>query len=254
MRITKYQKSGKDKYRIYFDNNTSLLIYEDVIFENSLLYKKELDSEELEKVLFDNSVSILYNQAIKYLTLRIRSEEEIRKYLEKKEENIAIINLIIEKLKHQGYLNDEVFVKAFIQDKIYLSNYGPWKIKNELTKYIKDDNLINQYIENIDNQVILENMKKLIEKYIKINRKYSGNVLKQKIYNNLINLGYDKKMIYDELQNSNFNETENLIKEYQKLKKKYEKKYDSYKLEMVIKQKLMAKGYNISDIDNVKFI
>ena len=42
MKIIKYVKSGKNKYRVYFDNGKNLVLYEDVILKFELLLKGEV--------------------------------------------------------------------------------------------------------------------------------------------------------------------------------------------------------------------
>ena len=84
---------------------------------------------------------------------------------------------------------------------------------------------------------------------MKLNNKLSGNPLKTKIYNNLVNLGYDKNMILSLINNYDFNNTSNAKKIYDTLYKKYSSKYEGYELDMIIKQKMYQKGYDISEIN-----
>ena len=42
LKISKYEKIGVDKYRIYLDNGEVIDSYDNVILENDLLLKKEI--------------------------------------------------------------------------------------------------------------------------------------------------------------------------------------------------------------------
>ena len=68
--------------------------------------------------------------------------------------------------------------------------------------------LLNRMLENteldIDEEILIGKIDKQINKMIKSNRKYSSNILKSKIYNNLYNNGFDKDMIINILNNYNF--------------------------------------------------
>jgi hypothetical protein len=65
----------------------------------------------------------------------------------------------------------------------------------------------------------------IIEKEIHSNHNKGGLVLKQKIYNDLKNYGYDSFMIQNQLANYSFNNNQELAeKEYQKLYRKYSRK------------------------------
>jgi regulatory protein len=67
----------------------------------------------------------------------------------------------------------------------------------------------------------------------------------------MINLGYDRDIIIEKIENMDFNSKSDINKEYQKLYKKYSNKYSGYKLDMTIKQKLYQKGYSEEDINKI---
>ena len=45
MKILKFKKQSKDKYKLYLDNNSDITLYEDVIIKNNLLITKEISDE-----------------------------------------------------------------------------------------------------------------------------------------------------------------------------------------------------------------
>ena len=204
MKIEKYQKIGKDKYRIFLDNGTIIDIYEDVIVKNNLLYKKEISVDLLNKLEEDNEVQNIYNMAIKYISLRLRSSYEVYSYLKKKDFNENTIEEILEKLIKNNYLNDDIFTKAFIKDKLNFTNMGKYKLINELKLLKVDNEIINNHIEEIEEEIWNERINILINKYLKRTKKNTGNMLKNKIYIYLVNLGYDKSLVINNLNNYNF--------------------------------------------------
>ena len=150
MKIEKYKKLSNGKYRVMLDNGTIMDIYEDVIVKNNLLYKKEIDVSLLDKLEKDNEYQEAYNNAIKYISVRLRSVDEVRVYLKKKNVKIEIINCTIDKLLKSNILNDEVFTRAFIKDKINFTTMGKYKIINELKKMKVNDEIIYNIIEEVD--------------------------------------------------------------------------------------------------------
>lgn len=204
MKIEKYKKISDSKYRIILDNGTVTDIYEDVIVKNNLLYKKEIDCNLLNKIEQDNEYQDSYNIALKYITVRLRSINEIEVYLKKKGIKTEAIEDTISRLKENNFLNDEIFTKAFIQDKLNFTTMGKYKLINELKILKVDENIINNYIEEIEEDIWCERINKLINKYIKSKKKYSGNILKNKIYIYLVNLGYDKSLVINSLNNYDF--------------------------------------------------
>ena len=119
------------------------------------------------------------------------------------------------------------------------------KIKYSLSNM--DTKLVNKYIEEINEEDILNKLDKLVDKKIKSIKNYSGNVLKMKILNYFSNLGYSREDIEKVLSNKSI-KNDNGIKEYTKLYNKYSKKYEGYELEKVIANKLYSKGYDINEI------
>lgn len=202
MKIEKYESINNGQYKIYLSDGTILKINSDVIINNNLLYKKEIDNTLLNKILKENDNANIYNKCVKYISVRLRSKKEIIDYLKKL--NIDNTADIIGKLTKNNLINDEVFTKAFIKDKINFTSYGPYRIRQELNKYNIDNEIIDKYIKDIDEEILIGKIDKQINKMIKSNRKYSSNILKSKIYNNLYNNGFDKDMIINVLNNYNF--------------------------------------------------
>lgn len=202
MKIEKYESINNGQYKIYLSDGTILKINSDVIINNNLLYKKEIDNTLLNKILKENDNANIYNKCVKYISVRLRSKKEIIDYLKKL--NIDNTADIIDKLTKNNLINDEVFTKAFIKDKINFTSYGTYRIRQELNKYNIDNEIIDKYINDIDEEILIDKVDKQINKMIKSNRKYSSNILKSKIYNNLYNNGFDKDMIINVLNNYNF--------------------------------------------------
>ena len=171
MKIEKYKKIKEDLYRVLLDNGEIIDIYEDVILANNLLYKSEIDQSLLDKINIENNYQLAYNISVKYIMVRLRSINEIKVYLTKKGYSKDVIDKVIEKLIKNKLLDDEVFTKAYINDKLNFTNVGKYK---------------------------------LINKYLKSNKKYRGNTLKNKLYIYLVNLGYDKDKVISILNNYDF--------------------------------------------------
>lgn len=252
MKIEKFKKKGKDKYELFLENGTKLELYEDVIINNRLLLNKNIEEELLEKLRKENNNSEIYIKCVKYISVRIRSKNEIEQYLIKKGYEQHIINEVIDKLTKNGLLDERQFVKAFINDKLLMTNYGPYKIRNELLKHRIDESLIDENIYNINDEVLEERIQKIVNKYLKTNHKYSKYILKNKIQEHLNLLGYPKNIYQNIIDNINIdNENEILNKEVMKEYKKLSKKYNDDELKFKLKQKLYQKGFSNINIDEI---
>ncbi len=130
MKINKFKKISSNKYKLFLEDNT-IIVYEDIIIKYNLLYKKDIDDKLIKKIEEDNYKYSIYDVAIKYIEVRMRSEKEMYEYLKNKEYNIKDIENTINKLKNSNLINDDLFSKSYINDKINLSNNGLNKIKND---------------------------------------------------------------------------------------------------------------------------
>lgn len=250
MKINKFKKIGSNKYKIYFDNE-SLIVYEDAILKYNLLYKKDIDNDLLIEINKENYKSSIYDVSIKYISVRMRSKKELEEYLKKKKYDQKDIEETIKRLQSQDLLNDEKFAKSYINDKLYLTNYGLTKIKNDLLKLGVEEYIIDVIVNNIDLQVINDKLSKIIDKELKTNSKLPTNKLNNKIINRCINLGYNYEDILNILNDKNIEGNSNIEYDYKKIYEKYKNKYDEYKLNAVIKSKLYQKGYTIDEINNI---
>lgn len=248
MKIRKITKMKSGKYKIEFDNNTKLVTYDNIILENNILFKKELDDELYNKLYNETLDYNLYSKVLKYVLIKIRSLKEIRKYMDKLQINEEEQFKIISKLETNNFINDSKFAEAFIADKINLSNIGPNKIKKELLEHNIDELTIDEYLSKYDNDVFEEKIIKLIDKK-SMNPKNSNYVLKNKITNYLIDLGYDLNMIKENIDKVNFNSKIALEKDYNKLFKKLALKFNGDELIKQIKVKLYQKGYSLDEIN-----
>ena len=158
MKIIKYIKVSKSKYKIILEDNETITLYEDVILKYELLLKKEI--LDLNSILEFNKKYELYDKVLSYINKKIRCEREIINYLKKYTTDDNLINEIISKLKSNNILNEENYITSFIHDKIYLSLDGPVKIKNDLLNLGFDEDMIIDNLKVFDQDLIEERINK----------------------------------------------------------------------------------------------
>lgn len=239
MKITNIKLNKNGKYIVTIDNEKYNL-YQDTILKYLLFSKKEIDNTLFENIIKDDNFYDAYYKIIKFVSIRLRTENEIRKKLNTlfilKKDQDKIIN----KLKEQGYLNDELYIKSYINDKINLSLEGPEKVKRELLKNGFNEEDILKYLclfEDINE----ERINKIINKKLKANHNLSKKMFIVKVGSDLRNLGYTN---YREiLDNIDFDDKDIYQKEYDKIYNKLIKKYPPEKADILTKQKLYTKGF-----------
>ncbi len=204
MEIVKYELTKKNIYNVYLSNGEVLELDESVITNNELLLKKRIDNDLYDKLKRDNKICILVNASIKYINVRLRSIKEIKDYLLKKEEDTNLIDEVISRLIKMGYLDDRRFTEAYIKDKLNFTSWGDYKIINELNKLGISSLDIENNIDLLNDDILNERMRKIIDKDIRTNKKYSGLKLKNKIYNHLLTSGYSKEKVISLINSYDF--------------------------------------------------
>lgn len=247
MKIKKYKKDKSNKYKVLIDDE-EIVLYDDIIIKYNLLMKSEIDVSTYNEMIKENSLLLGYYEAIKYITKKMRSKKEIEEYLVKKGLNSKEIKETIKKLEDNKFINEDIYLKAYINDQINLTNNGVNKIKKNLLKLGLDNNKIDDYLSKIDEYIFLDKIDKYIEKKIKFNKNTSSYMLKNKIIIDLVNLGFNKEDIISELNKFEIDDKEAYNHEYEKIKKSLEKKYSGDELKFKIREKLYKKGFRYNEI------
>ena len=171
--------------------------------------------------------------------------------MEKQDINKITQEKILKQLEQSKIIDDRIYTKAYIHDKITFKNYGTEKIKNELLKQNIAESIISEELKKIDQRETYEKLEKMIIKKINSNTKYSENMLKNKLQNYFISLGYKKEEIIEIIEKNMVNNNQIIKKEYEKLYNKLKTKYNEEELKIKIKQKLYQKGFSIEEINNI---
>ena len=248
MKILKYKKGKKGKYSVFLEDGREFILYEEVILNYNLLINKDINEADINKINELNNEYDVYYVALNSIKNRFKSIFELKDSLKKKEYPIDLIDKAVEKLIKQGYLNDRLYCKSYINTQILTTSYGPIKIKNELLNKKIDIDIINDELDAFTEELQLERIDKLINKFIKSNHNRGGYVLKQKIINDLKTKGYELDVINKIIDDYDFfNNSDIAKKEYDKLYKRYSSKYSGEELKRKISEKMYMKGLSYEE-------
>ncbi len=164
MRITQVeaQKKNPRRFNIYLDGQFAFGADEDLVVERRLLVGKEIEKNDLEKILFEAEVGKLMARMYSLFNIRQRSEKEVRDYLRnlsfkrkiKDQEEISevVIKSLIEKLKQKQLINDQVFAKAWMEARRTSKKKGINAIKAELFQKGIARDVIEEILESEDGE------------------------------------------------------------------------------------------------------
>ena len=244
--IKKVVAKGK-KYLVYInDEEEGISFTEDQIVNNRIVKGNSFYEQEWKKIVKSLDEGKLFDKALKYIDYKPRTEKEVIDYLEEHDATPLMIKNIIKRLKSINFIDDDRYARIFIEEEINHQK-GPNAIRHVLyTKGITDD-IIDKYLTNYDDDYLFENALDMGRKTLKTVVGLPLVKQKESVYTRLYRMGYDYSIINRVLAILEYSELDfsKLEKDYLKLKSKEE---DQNK----IIQKLLAKGYNYSDIK--KFI
>ena len=212
MKIIKYKKGSKGRYKVYVEDGREFLFYEEVILKYDLLLKKEIDSDLLIEMDQYNQEWDVYYTALHLINTRLRSVYELKELLISKEYPLELVIQAVEKLEKQGYLNDLSYAKSYVNHYLISSNKGPYKIAKELRNKNIPEEMIDEALSLYSDDEQIERIHKIIDKGIKAHHSRGGIVLKQKIYQDLKELGYDISLINQVISTYSFPVPLNLVK------------------------------------------
>lgn len=142
-----------------------------------------------------------YTKALQYLSLRPRSEKEVRDNLLKFKAPLEQIQTIIDLLKKQRFLDDIVFAKWWVEQRSNFRQKGWRIIELELKQKGISDEIIKNLASGIKNQELegvkpeLDQAKDLVEKNIKKYKGLSRQQLYQRLGGFLGRRGFDYEVI-----------------------------------------------------------
>lgn len=249
MEVVSYKKDRGNRYIVTMDDGVEYKLYDDVILKYELLIEKKIDKKKLEKILEENTLLEAYYRALKYISLRMRSELEIEKYLEKYEYDARTVAYAVKRLRDDGYLDEDKYVKAFINDQVNLTLNGPFKIRNQLRKLGCDNATIWKYLKAISEEEWLGRIKRVLDKKAKTNKAGLA-VFKNKMYQELSTLGYGSDDIKAVLEGYSIDTADAFSKEADKTYNKLSSKYSGVELALRFKNKMYMKGFSGEMVDN----
>lgn len=242
MKITKIKQISHNKYEITIDNEC-FKVYDELLIKYNLLSKKEISSEVYQVLKKSNNIYEGYYKILHFITFKMRSKKEVLKKLQSYGISSDEAIVIIQRLEDENYLNDDKYLDAYINDQVKLKIVGYNKILFNLKQMGFEEKQITSYLDLIDQKIWQEKINQYCQKKMKTNHKYSELMLKQKLVQELLNLGFWKEDIDLVLQSLIFEDTEIKKNEYLKMKKKLSQQYTGEELEKKINFKLAQKGF-----------
>ncbi len=182
---------------ITFDDGNQFYITRDIFYELNLKENELYDLEQLKKKIILFQYRSALNKAVSILALRPCSIKEIEDRLLRFHYLSDTIDLVIYKLKKEGFLNDQEFAKQWTESRMNQGKYGRTRIAYELRRKGLSENTVDEVMNETDPEQEFCSAYRLAEKSLK-SVSSCDDILKQKrrIYGMLARRGFETDIIH----------------------------------------------------------
>lgn len=165
MKITsiKQQVKRADRYSVFVDGKYAFSLSETALLDQKLASGQELDTKQLEDLKETSGADKAYGNALRYAAMRLRSEWEMRTYLQRKQVEEPVAEDILTRLRRIGLLDDLVFAKAWVSNRHILKNTSRRKLQLELKQNRVPEGIIQQVL-NEDEVDERDSLRQLVAK------------------------------------------------------------------------------------------
>lgn len=165
MKITavKQQVKRADRYSIYVDGKYSFSLGENEFLKLGLYSGQEISDEELTSFKGESDYGKWFDKTLNLLSYRMRSEWELRDYLKRKKAPEEYVDKIINKLRINGYVNDEQFAKRWVENRRLLKSTSKRRLMQELRQKRIATDIIDIVLAD-DETDEKQQLKELVEK------------------------------------------------------------------------------------------
>ena len=192
MIIEKVEYSSRlNLIKVFISDEAFLLSYD---FFNKYDLKKNcpIEFSLYKKIVSEDDFNRCKEEALRQISYSSKTSFELKNLLEKKDFDPSNIDMVIEFLEAYKLIDDESYVRAFVNDKWNISNWSKGKIRFKLRGKNVSDFLIDKYLGEISDEDEYERALDLAK------RKSSGKSdykTKQKVYNFLSYRAYSYDII-----------------------------------------------------------
>lgn len=113
-----------------------------------------LSEEKITSLLVEDSREKAHQQALLFLSYRVRSEKEIRQNLRKHEYPEEVIELTIEKLRGSGLANDKQFAHAWVENRNTFRPRSRLALTMELRQKGLDNETVQSAVSGVDEEAL----------------------------------------------------------------------------------------------------
>ena len=146
------QKRSPNRVNIYLDGEFAFGLAR--IVAAWLRVGQGLDEKKIEQLQAEDAREWALQQAILFLSYRARSESEIRRNLRKHEIPEPVIDQTLDRLRQDGFANDNQFAKAWVENRSTFRPRSRRMLAMELRQKGLGDESVKTALESVDDEAL----------------------------------------------------------------------------------------------------
>lgn len=186
----KAQKRNAQRVNVYLDGEFAFGLAR--IVAAWLRVGQELSEAQIAELLRADAAEQAYQNALRYLSYRPRSEAEVRTYLARRGVDPTLIESVLARLRDLGLVDDEAFARAWVENRGTFRPRGRRALKAELRQKGIAPHLIERALAEVDEeQLALQAGAKALRRYARL----AWPAFRQKMGAYLARRGFDYETI-----------------------------------------------------------
>lgn len=138
----------KERVRLFLDDERALDL--PLMAAARLCRGQALSESDIAELAQAASFQRAFDQAVRYLSFRPRSTEELRRHLVKKRVPETLITMVMERLRQRGYVDDREFARFWIANRDRFKPMGARALRYELRQKGLDDEIVDALLAEAD--------------------------------------------------------------------------------------------------------
>lgn len=205
-------QKNKKRVNVYLDDKFGFGLDLENFMKLDLKVGQFLSDQEISEIIDKSDLGKIYENLLRFAVRRPRSEKEINIWFRKKEVDMDVGEVLVNRLKKLELVDDEKFARWWINQRTEFKPSGKLKIKKELFNKGIDSKLVDRLLSDLldtNDQFVLG--KKILEKRLPRWEILNNEERYKKAFSFLATRGFDFeiiKRIFDDLGIKRYNSEE----------------------------------------------
>ncbi len=191
----KRQKHNQDRVNVYLDGEFAFGLAE--IEAVSLRIGEWLSDQRIAELKAGDALEKAHAKALNYLSYRPRSAGELRYYLRDKDFDDETIDLVLERLREAGLVDDLEFARYWIDNRLRFRPRSAWALRQELQQKFVGRQIIEEALEDFDQAEALQNA---LQRHARRLQHLPSETFKKRLMQRLARRGFSYGAIRDALE------------------------------------------------------